>query len=223
MPFGANSMARTPLQKRNLIIFVSVFALTAFFFSSIRTSRNDFPEDDDGPCKQSIGNGVDVFCWLRINPHGWPLTTFEVYRHRWFAHSWDPPQRYAVTATMKHQYEVQSRSDCNKLLQVHGIDNRYAYFADRYPREEGVVVHWQGFPISVAFGALTAVALVAIFSRAYKALNSLIARRRELRGLCSKCKYDMRGSIASGRCPECGTVWDARMNATSMASSQSTA
>lgn len=33
------------------------------------------------------------------------------------------------------------------------------------------------------------------------------------RGLCPRCGYDLRGSLRSGRCPECGTLFDKSQDA----------
>lgn len=189
--------------------FVVLLVLLAIFFASIRTARNNFPEDDNGPCQQEIENGIKVLCWLRINPHGWPISTFEVYRHRWFAYSPEPPQGYLVTATMKRKYDVQMRAHCESLRREHGIDNRYVEFADRYPDQEGVKIHWLGFPASLATGAVGAAGLLALISLVRTRVIRVIELRRHSRGLCARCKYDMRGSIESGRCPECGAPWDA--------------
>lgn len=199
---------RSSLQRWQRHIYLVLLATLTTFFTTIRTARNNFPEDDNGPCQQGIENGIRVLCWLRINPHGWPITAFEYYRHRWFAYSPEPPQGYYVTHTMKQKYERQKRADSEALRRTHNIDNRYIAFADRYPHEAGTKYYWLGFPANLATGAITAAALLAIISTVRARLIRLIESRRRIRGVCVHCKYDMRGSIESGRCPECGSPWN---------------
>lgn len=61
---------------------------------------------------------------------------------------------------------------------------------------------------------LTVLALVALLSHSRRlCLSSLFARRRGVRGRCSKCGHDLRG-LPEARCPECSTPFAAQAPAT---------
>jgi len=60
---------------------------------------------------------------------------------------------------------------------------------------------WVVFPVWVVVGMCMLMPGVA----GWRWVQRLRARRREKRGLCGGCGYDLRGS-ASARCPECGLI-----------------
>ena len=50
----------------------------------------------------------------------------------------------------------------------------------------------------------------------YLMFHAVRRRRRRKGGLCLRCGYDLRGSLEAGRCPECGTGFDAGGSAKKM-------
>jgi hypothetical protein len=71
----------------------------------------------------------------------------------------------------------------------------FGFIFDRIPRLNAVFVLAPFWFIAVSIGVVPSRWL----------LIRLRQRMRLQRGLCLRCAYDLRGSIGSGRCPECGT------------------
>lgn len=58
---------------------------------------------------------------------------------------------------------------------------------------------WPGLAASTAFWGLTSIAVSAAAGRA-------VRQRRIAKGLCPKCRYNLRGLPSAAACPECGSV-----------------
>jgi len=169
------------------------------------------------------GDSHFITCRIRVNRYGWPFTTVETYKRRWNARNLNSPQQLSISEELKAEFRAGMQEEVNRARALPGVGHTYPPLNDRYPDESGHYVYWIAFILNFVCAAVMTVLVVATIHHVKSALIHFLVSKRSRRGLCGRCKYDMRGSIESGRCPECGTIWDSRLKTKSMDSIRSKA
>lgn len=194
------------LRRRTFLVLLLPCIVT---LAAIRTERQTFPGGGTYDAwEYEIKPGCTIYCWLRVNPHGWPTTFFEAYRYRWFTLARSEPRGKNTSDSYRTQHRVGLLKHCQENANnLNQWDQSFLRLTTAYPQPNGVIIHWSGL-LGCALAGTVAAALVAeITSRPRRIVILLKRRLLRRRGHCRRCGYDLRGSHHSGKCPECGTPW----------------
>lgn len=192
----------TTSRKNSKRTIALLFSLPAILSICIATDRATYPDDDSWFARNEDQQAF-VISYIRVNKYGWPFTTISRYRQRWNGGARCP----VVTDELKGILRTQVRKEAYRTRSF-GEWDKYKQIVNSFPEESGIRLHWLGFVVNSAAALLAATVLIVIVERMKSITDRQRIRRRQRLGLCARCKYDMRGSIESGRCPECGTLWD---------------
>lgn len=150
--------------------------------------------------------GRDVHRHDFVIAWGWPWAFMEMHRGHMYVYSGDQYVPTGPSSTEVADWTAQAaRLYAEEATWVSGPRARWYAQLAAAPTGGMRVMHWDAIWAGAltwtgasAFAWITVVGVSACYQRA----------RRDVRGLCRTCGYDLHGSLDIGRCPECGTVFD---------------
>lgn len=137
------------------IAIALLFCLLLILFVCIATDRITHPDHPDG---DYWFTGFDpgysgILSYIRVNEHGWPLTTISRYRQRWNGGV------NVVTDEWKGKLRKKVRDDAYRARSADEWD-RYKEITNEFPEESGVRFHWPGFIINPIAALLATISIV---------------------------------------------------------------
>lgn len=226
----------SPHWQRTLLALLLVLLSCCSVFVSV--DRVYFEVDRTGGC----GNGLllnrnphIIGRWKTATEHGWPLKTFETYWTDWDAGVNAKGRKIVVSDQMKSLDRIARRSlhatyqelpKSFRDLRLRTYDQSFRLASDSHgpyrpasdcPYESGENFYPGAVIANIAIWVIVLGVLTTFLSMTRRSVITLLNRERRRRGICTHCRYDLRGSLESGRCPECGTSWVSRAPAESSA------